>query len=457
MTLVAAPAPLAPASGRAPAARLAWMLSKPSAQSGAALALPAIAFAVTTALLLVVLGGTLMFWGWTLEDTPDAGVYQLLSVIALAVLVVPLISLGGAAARLSARRRDDRLATLRLLGATSGTVGAITVLESAGVALVGAAAGVVLYFALTPLVGLVPFRGGPIGAGQLLAAVPWIPVVVLGVALLAAISAAVGLRQVVVSPLGVRARTDAPKLHWVRVIIAVVVVAVGFVCLKIPALQAGALYAFTIAGVFAAGMAVLNALGPWLIGLFAKSQVKRAKTAGRLIAARTVLESPKAAWRQVGGVAMTSFVAVVAGSAMAMVDTVQDGEVLMRDIQTGVLLTLVVSFAMVACSVGVNQAAAILDRRGLHVALDRIGMPREVMESARTRATMGPLLFTVIVSALVGGVLVFPLVGMAIIVAPLSLVVIALCFALGTAVVYLALRATRPVLTRVLAQPDRAE
>jgi len=458
MTALAAPAPLAPASGRAPVARLAWMLARPSAQSGAALVLPAIAFAVTTALMLVVLGGVLMFWGWTLEDTPDAGVYQMLSIIALAVLVIPLISLGGAAARLSARRRDDRLSTLRLLGATSGVVGAITVLESAVIALIGAAAGVLLYFALIPLVGLVSFGGGPIGAVQLLAAAPWIPLVVIGVAVLAAISASIGLRQVVVSPLGVRARTDAPKLHWVRVVIAAVVLLVGFVCLQVPFLQAGALFAFVIAGVFGAGMAVLNLIGPWLIGVFAKSQVKRAKTAARLIAARTVLESPKAAWRQVGGVAMTSFVAVVAGSALATVGTdVQDGEILMRDVQTGVLLTLVVSFAMVACSVGVNQAAVILDRRGLHVALDRIGMPREVMESARTRATMAPLLFTVIVSALVGTLLVFPLAGMATITAPLSLLVIALCFAVGIAVVYLALRATRPVLGRVLAQPDRAE
>ena len=47
-------------------------------------------------------------------------IYQALAVIALVLLVVPLVSLGGAAARLSARRRDDRLATLRLLGATPG-------------------------------------------------------------------------------------------------------------------------------------------------------------------------------------------------------------------------------------------------------------------------------------------------------------------------------------------------
>ncbi|MFL0411799.1 permease [Microbacterium paludicola] len=457
MSVIAAPAPLAPASGRAPVARLTWMLGRPSAQSAAALALPAVAFAVTTALMLVVLGGVLMFWRWDVTAQPDAPVYQLLSVIALAVLVIPLLSLGGAAARLSARRRDDRLATLRLLGASTPTVGAITVLESTAVAVAGALAGVVLYALLMPLVGLVSFGGAPIGGASLWTGIPAIAAVVVGVALLAAISAAIGLRQVVLSPLGVRARTDAPKLHWLRVLIAVVVIAAGFVALNVPALAPGAAFAFVIAAVFGAGMAVLNLLGPWAIGVFAKIQARRATTAARLVAARTVLESPKAAWRQVGGVAMTSFVAVIAGAGTAMVADAQDAVVLMRDVQTGVLLTLVVSFAMVACSVGVNQAAAILDRRALHVALDRIGMPIEVMESARTRATMAPLLFTVVVSVLAAGVLVFPLVGIAMIVAPLSLGVIAACFAVGIVLVWAALRATHPVLLRVLAEPDRAE
>ncbi|WP_309068864.1 FtsX-like permease family protein [Microbacterium sp.] len=455
--MTVAPAPLAPASGRAPVGRLTWLLARPSAQSGAALILPAVAFAVTTALLLVVLGGVLMFWGWDVAEQPDAGVYQMLSVIALAVLVIPLVSLGGAAARLSARRRDDRLATLRLLGASTGTVGAITVLESTAVALAGALAGVVLSLALLPLVGLVSFGGAPIGGAALWPGLPAVAAVIAGVAVLAAISAAVGLRQVVVSPLGVRARTDAPKLHWVRVAIAVAVVALGFAALNMPSIAPGVMVAFLIAGVFGAGLAVLNLLGPWLIGVFARAQLRRAKTAAQLLAARTVLESPKSAWRQVGGVAMTSFVAVVAGAGMALVSGAQDAQILMRDVQTGVLLTLVVSFAMVACSVGVNQAAAILDRRALHVALDRIGMPLDVAEAARTRATMAPLLFTVIVSALIGGVLVLPLVGIAMIMAPLSLAVIAVCFAAGIAVVWLALRATRPVLRRVLAQPDRAE
>lgn len=449
---VTAPAPLPPASGRAPVARLTWLLGRPSAQSAAAIALPGVAFAVTTALLLVVLGGTLMFWRWTDEM---AGLYQLLSVVALALMSMPLLALGGAAARLAARRRDDRLATLRLLGATPAVVTAMTIIESTAVALAGAVAGVVLYLALMPLVGLIPFGGAPIGAAALWVGPLPLIAVVLAVALLAAVSAAVGLRAVNVSPLGVRTRQDPPRLHWVRIAAAVAVVGAGYVLLQAFGAMPGMIFmAVALGGTFAATIAVLNTAGPWAIGVLARVQVRRARTPAKLIAARGILESPKAAWRQVSGMAMTSFVAVVGGSGMALassVDPATGAEAhLTADIGTGILITLVVSFLMVACSVGVNQAAAILDRRELYVGLDRIGMPRRVMEAARIRTTMVPLLFVVIASSLAAGVLLLPLTGMAMIVAPLSLAVVAGCFAIGIALVWLALLTTRPILTRVL-------
>ena len=96
-------------------ARVAWLLARPGSAGAAASVLPVTAFGIVTALLLTVIGGAQAFWTWT-DD--EAVLYQALAVIALSLLVVPLVSLGGAAARLSARRRDDRLATLRLLGAT---------------------------------------------------------------------------------------------------------------------------------------------------------------------------------------------------------------------------------------------------------------------------------------------------------------------------------------------------
>ena len=169
--------------------------------------------AVAAPVLLTVLGGAQSFFTWT-DDIALS--YQLLAVVALVLLVVPLASLGGAAARLSARRRDDRLATLRLLGATPATVSALAVMESTVLALAGSLAGVVGYFAIVPALALVPFRGEPLGIDGVVLGVPVIAGTVLGIATLAAVSAVLGLRQVVISPLGVRTRQDAPKLSWVR-------------------------------------------------------------------------------------------------------------------------------------------------------------------------------------------------------------------------------------------------
>ncbi|MFF2051287.1 permease [Leifsonia sp. NPDC058194] len=435
--------------------RLAWLFARRGAADRSTVSLPVVAFAIVTSLLLIVAGGAQAFFSWTGELAP---LYQALAVIALALLVVPLVALGGSAARLSARRRDDRLAGLRLLGATPATVTALTVIESTALAVLGALAGVVLYLVAVPLVGLIPFRGAALGMSVLLGP-GWIALAVAGVAALAALSAVVGLRRVVLSPLGVRTRQDAPRTHWLRVVIAVAVVGIVYAVMSaLGSLGSVAVIIAVLGAGFGGAVAVLNLVGPWVLRVLAARQARRAGTARRLLAARSILESPKAAWRQVSGVAMTSFMAVFAGVGVALLGSVGDADPqtaqLAADIRTGVLITVVASFLMVACSAGVNQAAAILDRRDLYVSLDRLGMPVGEMNAARGRAVLSPLRITTIGSALVAGVVVFPLAGLSLILAPASIAVIVGCLAAGIGLVWLALLATRPVLTRVLTEPS---
>lgn len=457
--LSAAPARLH--HGRPKILTLAWQLSRPGTQSRTALALPIIAFAITTALLLTVLGGTMMFFRVGASD-PDLAFYPVLAGLAVALLVVPLISLGGSAARLSARRRDDRLSTLRLIGATPAQVARMTVLESTVLALIGALAGIVLYLAASPAVGMIHFFGEPIGWASLWVGFGPLLIVVAVVVVVAAVSAALGLRAVVISPLGVRTKVNAPKMHWLRAVVAVLIVGAMVTIMQNLAVfgQFGglALMIGVLLGAFAAVIAVLNLIGPWLISVVAKVQLKRAKGAVALIAARSILESPKALWRQIGGIAMVCFVAVIAGSGLALVDAQSDqmGDALVQDMQTGVAITLVMSFLMVACSVGVNQASQILDRRDLYVGLDRVGTPRGVMERTRIRSIVVPLLTVVLSSVISGGLLVFPLLGIAMIMAPLTVLTLAATFLLGVVLVLLGLLASRPVLTTVLAEPERA-
>lgn len=434
-------------------ARVAWLLARPGSAGAAASVLPVTAFGIVTALLLTVIGGAQTFWTWR-DD--DGVLYQALAVIALVLLVIPLVSLGGAAARLSARRRDDRLATLRLLGATPATVSALAVLESVALALVGAVLGVAAYLAAVPLIGLIPFRGEALGASGVL--LPWwvLAAVPFAIGALAALSAVLGLRQVVISPLGVRTRQEAPRLHWVRVLVGVAVVALAFGIMAVLRVAPSVLVILgMLALAFGGSLAVLNLVGPWVIRLVARTQARRAKTPVRLIAARAVLESPKAAWRQVGGVAMTSFMAVFAGTGVAVLGALGQGDVesqqLLADIRTGILITVVGSFLMVACSVGVNQAAGILDRGDLYRSLGMLGMPTSTMDAARRRAVMSPLRITAIGSAVTAAVVMLPLTGLSLIVEPVSLLVIAGLLAAGVGIVWLGLVATRPVLERAAA------
>ncbi len=426
------------------------MLLRPAPGQNSVLALPVIAFGVVTTLVLTVIGGAQSFWGWSDDYAP---LYQALAAIALVLLVVPLMSLGGAAARLSARRRDERLSTLRLLGVTPGGVTVVTVAESALVAAAGALAGVLGHLAISPLIGLIPFRGEPLGFGAVILPPPLIALVFAGVLVLASASAVIGLRRVVISPLGVRTRTTVSSVHWIRALLAAGAIAIAFVLISVfPSIGGFVITVVVLAGLFGAALAVLNVIGPWVLKVSASRQLRRAEQPERLLAARIVLDSPKAAWRQVGGIAMASFMAVFAGTGVALMNVMTSADAsaadFARDIRTGLIITLIGSFLMVAASVGVNQASDVLDQRELHRSLHHLGMPVETVDRARRRAIMSPLLVTALGSALIAALLVFPLVGIAVITAPVSVLTISAVVGVGIALVWASTWATRPLLRK---------
>lgn len=432
-----------------------FFLLRPSKDQIGIVVLPIVAFAMVTTLVMTVIGGAQSFWGWA---DPEAPIYQILATIALVLLVVPLTSLGGAAARLSARRRDERLSTLRLLGVTPSGVATLTVIESVLLAGTGALLGGVGHLVLSPLIGLIPFRGGPLGQSAVVLSPLNILIVVASVLVLAAVSAAIGLRRVSISPLGVRMRTTATKVHWIRAVIAASVLAIAFAVISVfPGAGGYVATVVVIAGMFAGVLAVLNLVGPWVLKVTAANQLRRAEKPERLLAARLVLDSPKSAWRQVGGVAMSSFMAVFAGTGVSVMTTMSDAGAapedlaLVSDMRTGLIITLVASFLMVAVSVSINQASEVLDQRPLHRSLHHLGVPLDTVDRARRRAVMSPLLITAIGSALCAGVLVFPLMGLALITAPLSLVTIAGVVTVGIGVVWISTRATQPLLARSFA------
>lgn len=416
------------------------------------LLLPAIAFAATTALLLTLIGGAQTFW--SVADA-DAINYQAAAVTALALLIAPLLTLGGAAARLSTRRRDDRLSTLRLLGVPASVVRRITVIESSAIALAGATVGVLGSFVLAPFIGLIPFRGTALGFAAVIPPAWVYAVVVAGVTVLAAVSAVLSLRQVSLSPLGVRTRQNAPRLSVLRVIAVIALLGAGLGTLGfLSDFETGAILA-TIGVIFGGTSAVLGLVGPWFLARRAARQARRAADPVRLLAARRVAEDPRAAWRQVSGVAMSSFMAVFVGSGVAVIGAMDmsqataDRLTFITDVRTGLIITVIGSFLIVACAVGVSQAADILDRQDLASSMVMLGADIEVVDAARRRAVMGPLLAVGIASAATAAVMVLPVAGLGLVLSPLTMIVVAAVLAAGIGIVRAGLHLTRGLQERV--------
>jgi hypothetical protein len=237
----------------------------------------------------------------------DAQGYQVLALIASVLMVVPLLVFGGAAARLTVARRDQRLAALRLVGATPGQVVAMTVAEAVIVAFAGAIAGTVAYVLAAPLLARIEIGGGPWFTADLFPH----PLVLAGalvvVPLLVGLSAVVGLRRVVVSPLGVARRETPPGMRVVRLLALVAVLA------AFPAL--GAQTSVTVIAVaIALAMLTLNLAGPWVVSVIGRITAAVARTPARLLAGRRLVDDPRSAWRTVAGVALTGFVAGFLGA-----------------------------------------------------------------------------------------------------------------------------------------------
>ncbi|MDH2425328.1 ABC transporter permease [Sphaerisporangium sp. TRM90804] len=229
-------------------------------------------------------------------------VYRIMALIASVLMVVPLLVFGGAAARLTVARRDQRLAALRLVGATPGQVVLMTVAEAVITAFGGAVLGLALYGAAAPLLGRIRMAGGSWFAADLWPGVLPVLGVLLAVPLLVGLSAVVGLRRVVVSPLGVARRQTPPAMRFVRVVALLAILA------AVPAAFRNT-SAAVVAIVLALAFLALNLVGPWVVGVIGRTTTRTARSPARLLAGRRLVDDPKSAWRTVSGVALTGFVA----------------------------------------------------------------------------------------------------------------------------------------------------
>lgn len=416
--------------------------------------LPVVAFMLTSAMAYTVVGGVSFLLH---DESRNQLFYMLCAALAAVLLAVPMTSLMSSAARLMARQRERRLSTLRLLGASGFTLRALSLIESGTLAVTGIVLGAVLYGLLTPLVGLVHLTGHAIGASGLwlgLEGLLGVGALLLGLALVSALS---GLSRLEITPLSVRSRELPRTVRWIRLVAGGLIIFVAVVCsVAVSSGLGGAMvFAFIVISLSIPLIAV-NLLGPLVLKWIGTAEAKTARNAERLIAARNLLESPQEMWRQIGSIAFSVYMAVMLGSgvAMSMAGSTADADrqdlILIHDVRTGVLVTLVMSFLMVAFSVGINQTAQVLDRQEMYRALSRMGMSIDRLGRVRRLSVMRPLVLVVIISGVVAVVTLFPLVGAGLIAQPATMGVIAAAVVFGICTVWAACASTTPVLRRTL-------
>jgi ABC-type lipoprotein release transport system permease subunit len=262
--------------------------------------------------------------GFTQGGARPDGLLQLLSGVGVVVLLVPSLVLVASAARLTAARRERRLAALRLAGATPGQVTGMVAAETALSAIAGAVAGWALSPALHGLATFVPWDGGTWQASDFTLPPVLTAVLVVAIPVLVVLAAVLGLRRVLATPLGAAAGHSRKPLHWWRL-------------LALPV--AGAFFLFAIAqansGRDSSGLMVLFGLallvgsaalvGPWVTSAVGGTFVRVWRKPAGLLAGRRLRDDPKGAYRASAGVVLAVFAGSMALTLIPSLESLAGG------------------------------------------------------------------------------------------------------------------------------------
>ncbi len=235
-------------------------------------------------------------------------------------LLLPVLILITTASRLSAARREERFAAMRLVGATPRQVSAISAVEAVVAAVAGIAVGFALFFVLRPLLYHVPFTGAPLAQGDL--SLHWIDViiVVIGVPVAAVMSARLAVRRAQGSPFGVKQRVSTRPPGIVRIIplLAGIAVLAYFDSAGKPGAVGGQLLELLVGFLLLVVRLVLA--GPWFTTAGSRLMTKRARRPAMLIAGRRLLDNPKAAFRFISGLVIALFIASALFGALSSIN-----------------------------------------------------------------------------------------------------------------------------------------
>ncbi|ANS69463.1 putative permease [Streptomyces lincolnensis] len=462
------------------------------------------------------------------------------ALLGVVLLAMPVVVLASAAGRLGAARREQRLAALRLAGATPRQIIAMTAVEATAVGAAGAVTGALAYGALLPVLAEVPYGVGGWYTGQLWVGAAWLAGIVLAVTALITISAVSMLRQVATAPLGVAQQANPRRTRMIRLVLFVA--ALGYIWVSTGGGQLKPRDLLVLLLIFYGAFWLF---GPWVVDRLGRIAGRFARRPATLLAARRLSDDPRGAWRTVSGLVLAGFaagffsvsmlgsdgaqyrdqVAVITESPVAARHAAAESRTLLdragvtatvtvgREDDYDNLLggspgvvarvsggtgqiekavtalasvgsghvpytqdyasasdrtvtdriaqvstaTLALSFVVATASAGLTAAANVLDRRRIYGLLRLAGTPLKVLDRARVRETVLPLVVLAGGTAAMGVYGSYQLNKLAgATINTTSAVRLAVCVAVGALAMLAAIGASRPLLRKVTADPARA-
>ncbi|GAA4854737.1 FtsX-like permease family protein [Saccharopolyspora rosea] len=268
----------------------------------------------------------------TLQRSADSGgspavgssdqMLDLLAGVGIVLLSVPSLVLVASASRLTAARRERRLAALRLAGATPAQVVWAVAAETAVAAVSGTLAGLLLSWPLRYLGTNVPWGGGTWLPSDFAPPVGTVLTTAVGVPLLVVGAAVLALRRVVRTPVGAAMQHTRKKPTAWR-LLALAVVALFFAFGLAQAEKSGGTEVL-LAGLAAIVLAA-SVVGPWVTGALGRLFTRLWRRPALLLAGRRLCSDPKAAYRSVSGVVLAVFAGTLALTLLPSFESMTGG------------------------------------------------------------------------------------------------------------------------------------
>jgi hypothetical protein len=235
----------------------------------------------------------------------------LIVVLAAVGAMAPVAVFVGTATRMSAARREARLAALRLVGATPGQVARLGTIEALVATVSGALGGVVLFLLIRPFVAQIPLDGATWWPESITPPIPLAVGLLLAVQIVGSGGALVAMRRLTITPLGVQRRSQPTPPTAARVVpigVAIVALLAAIAVFRSASGEGGV--SLAAAGLAFAGIiAGIAYAGPWLTSLVGRALQRIPAGASTLLAARRLDDEPRGSFGAIAGVIMAVFVA----------------------------------------------------------------------------------------------------------------------------------------------------